>query len=69
MSDWTSAIFSFLEVHHGGVQEKVANIGGQVAAVVSQVEDRKIVRKWRFSREEAAMFAEKLNKCVQDNVI
>jgi hypothetical protein len=75
MKDWISAISQVLVDHHDIVQDKVCVIGGEVAVIVGEVEERNIIRKWKFVRmwkfsdQEAEMFASKLNKCVKDNLI
>ena len=61
-------------VHETLVQDKVCTISAQVEAIVGEIKDRNIIskklaRKWKFSEDEAAMFARKLNKCVQDNLM
>jgi hypothetical protein len=75
LSDWISAISQIIVVHDGLVQGKVHTITTQVKAIVREIKERHIIRKlklaskWKFSADEAAMFATKLNKCVQDNLM
>ena len=73
-SDWISAISDIVMVNENLVQDKVCTISAQVEAIIGEIKDRnitskKLARKWRFSAHEAELFAQKLNKCVQDNLI
>ena len=67
--DWVLAISQVLINEHDIVQDKVSVIGAEVAVIVGEIENRKIVGKWRFSEMEANIFACKLNKCVKDNLM
>jgi len=73
--NWTSAISCFLEDHQDLVQDKVHTLTPQVMVIVEEIQNRNIITKlkitsaWKFSEEEAEVFAEKLNKCVEDNLI
>ena len=75
LPNWVSAISSFLENHQKLVQEKVCILTSQVAAIVGEIKDMniltkyKIITTWKFSHEEAQMFAVKLSKCVDDNLM
>jgi hypothetical protein len=75
VSAWISAISPILVNCHDIVQDKVCTIGAEVAMIVGEIEDRKIltkwniVGKWKFSRKEAETFAGKLHNCVQDNLM
>jgi len=74
-SDWISAISHVVVVHDDLVQDKVRTISAQVEGIVREIKDRNIITKlklaskWKFSREEADMFAGKLNNCVEDNLM
>jgi len=74
-SDWISAISHIVVVHDDLVQHKVRTISVQVEAIVREMKDRNIITKlklaskWKFSQEEAHMFARRLNKCVKDNLM
>jgi hypothetical protein len=74
-SDWISAISHIIVIHDDLVQHKVRTISAQVEAIVREIKDRNIISKlklasrWRFSHDEAYMFGEKLNKCVEDNLM
>jgi len=73
--NWTSAISCFLEDHQDLVQDKVHALTPQVMVIVEEIQNRNFITKlkitsaWKFSEEEAEVFAEKLNKCVEDNLI
>jgi len=73
--DWISAISHLIAVRHDLVQDKVCTISAQVGVIVKEMTGRNIIlklklaRKWTFSRDEADMFARKLNKCVEDNLM
>ena len=75
LPNWVSAISPFLENHQKLVQEKVCILTSQVAAIVGEIKDMniltkyKIITTWKFSDEEARMFAVKLSKCVNDNLM
>jgi len=72
---WVSAISAFLKNHQKLVQEKVCILTSQVASIVGEIKDMniltkyKIITMWKFSHEEAHMFAVKLSKCVNDNLM
>ena len=73
--DWILAISHFLASHGDLVQTKVHTVSTQVEVIVTDIKNRNIIRKleliniWKFSSEEAIIFAEKLNKCVEDNLM
>jgi len=73
--DWISAICHFLIDHHEIVQDKVCIIHANVANIVREIEDKNIITKWvtinrwKFSDEEAEIFASKLIQCVQSNLM
>jgi len=80
VSKWISAIAHFCGSHNDLIQDKVYILSPQVVAIVEEIQHRKIItnklipkRKtitvWKFSGEEAWRFAEKLNKCVEDNLM
>ncbi|KAJ7118190.1 hypothetical protein C8R44DRAFT_923383 [Mycena epipterygia] len=73
-SHWIPAIKSFLEHHAGPVQEKFLLIHSQIAVIVEEIEkSRKILTQpkhagaWRFSLQQAEVFAKRLAQCVEEN--
>ena len=75
LPNWVSAISPYLENHQKLVQEKVFILTSKVAAIVGEIKDMniltkyKIITTWKFSHEQAQMFAVKLSKCVNDNLM
>jgi len=77
VSKWISAIAHFCGSHNDLIQGKVYTLSPQVVAIVEEIQHRKIITNkliakrnvWKFSEEEAWRFAEKLNKCVEDNLM
>jgi hypothetical protein len=67
-SDWVSGITHTLAIHPN-IGQVVHVIGTEVAVIVEEIESRRIFRKWKFSDKDAAMFAHKLNQCVEDNLM
>jgi len=74
-SNWISHISRYLHNHYDVIQDKVYTIGAEVAVIAREIENRNIItklvimRRWKFSDEEARMFAGKLMQCVQNNLI
>lgn len=74
MANWIMVISHFLEGHQKLIQDTMHAITPQVVAIVEEIQNRKLLAKWKinvwkFSHEEAKNFAEKLNKCVEDNLM
>ncbi|KIJ29968.1 hypothetical protein M422DRAFT_36746 [Sphaerobolus stellatus SS14] len=57
------------------IKDKIFIISAQVEAIISEIMNRNIATKlnianrWKFSEEEAEIFAKKLMKCVEDNLL
>ncbi|KIJ39331.1 hypothetical protein M422DRAFT_32785 [Sphaerobolus stellatus SS14] len=73
LNTWLSAIS--LVVQKSLIKDKIHIIRAQVEVIISEIMIRDIVHKpniaymWQFSEEEAEIFAEKLMKCVEDNLL
>ncbi|KAJ7104812.1 hypothetical protein C8R44DRAFT_807119 [Mycena epipterygia] len=75
-SYWITAIKSFLEHHAGPVQEKFLSIHSQIAVIMEEIKkSRNILTRirhasvWRFSLQEAEVFAKQLAQCVEENLL
>ncbi|KAJ7018973.1 hypothetical protein C8F04DRAFT_1276832 [Mycena alexandri] len=73
--DWASAMSPFLQDHDGPVQEMIPKISLQMAGIVDEMNHKDITSRlniggaWKFSDEEADIFAKKLVQCIEAHVI
>jgi hypothetical protein len=71
---WLSAMDSCVTMNAGVLEEKVNTITSQVAVIVKDIKHRDISSRlnrgtWKFSEKEAEVFAKRLAKCVDDNLM
>ncbi|KIJ34224.1 hypothetical protein M422DRAFT_35184 [Sphaerobolus stellatus SS14] len=73
LNTWLSAIS--LVVQKSLIMDKICIISAQVEAIISEImignitPKLNIANRWNFSEEEADIFAKKLMKCVEDNLL